>query len=138
MNSTNEIDCIRSCEALVIASYSLMDHGDYDACAELFAPDATWVRGGKPVRGRDAIRAALDQRPVEQVSRHVVTNVLVRQQDPVSATASAVFIPVRGVRRENGTCEMPPVSGLGDLRYAFTFAEGHWKIQTLQPSMLFV
>lgn len=137
MTGMDDNNCTSSCEALVIASYSLMDQGDYDGCADLFALDATWVRGGKPVQGRAAIRAALDQRPADQISRHIVTNVLVRQQGPSAATATAVFVPIRGVRRESGTCEMPPISGLGDLRYTFTRSDGRWMIQTLRPAMLF-
>lgn len=138
MFETDDNGCERSCQRLVIASYSLMDQGDYDGCASLFAPDATWVRGGKPVQGRAAIREALNQRPADQVSRHIVTNVLVRQDGASTATATAVFIPIRGVVRENGTCAMPAISALGDLRYTFVRTEGRWLIQTLQPSMTFV
>lgn len=138
MTESDQNDCTQCCEALVVASYSLMDHGDYDGCADLFAPDATWVRGGKPVQGRQAIRQALDQRPADQISRHIVTNVMVRQQGPVAATATALFIPVRGVRRDNGTCEMPAISAIGDLRYTFVRLDGQWLIQTLQPAMVFV
>src|SRR5689334_3332736 len=129
MSEMDEMICARSCEALVIASYSLMDQGDYDGCADLFAPDATWIRGGKPVQGKAAIREALDQRPVDQVSRHIVTNIVVRQEAASTARATAVLIPFRGVQRENGTCEMPPISGIGDLRYTFIHLNSRWLIQ---------
>jgi len=137
MIMTNEDACLLACERLVIASYSLMDHGDYDGCAALFAPDALWVRGGKPVEGREAIRQSLDQRPASHATRHIVTNVLVRRVSEDEASATALFVPLRGPIGPEGLCGAPKVDAVGDLFYTFAKVEGEWKIRRLEPHPLF-
>jgi hypothetical protein len=126
-----------SCERLVIASYSLMDQGRYEETAALFTDDATWVRGGKPVSGREAILAALRQRPETDISRHIVTNVLVDLTSEDEARATACFIPLRGARREDGTVATPPITNVGDLACRFRREADGWRITHLQPTMIF-
>jgi ketosteroid isomerase-like protein len=126
-----------ACQRLVVASYSLMDQGRYDETAALFTEDAVWVRGGKPVSGRAAILEALRQRPETDVSRHIVTNVLVDVISDGEASATACFIPLRGARREDGTVVMPPISNVGDLTYQFRHGADGWRIADLRPTMLF-
>jgi ketosteroid isomerase-like protein len=126
-----------ACQRLVIASYSLMDQGRYEETAALFTEDAVWVRGGKPVQGRDAILAALHQRPETDISRHIVTNILVAQTGEDEAEATACFMPLRGARREDGTVATPPVSNIGDLAYRFRRGPDGWRIAHLLPTMVF-
>lgn len=125
-----------ACHRLVVASYSLMDQGHYEECAALFTEDAVWVRGGKPVAGRDGILDALRQRPADDLSRHLVTNVLVdvaREE----ARATACFIPLRGSKREDGTVATPPITNVGDLAYRFRREADGWRISYLHPTMIF-
>lgn len=125
-----------ACHRLVIAAYSLMDQGRYEESAALFTQDAVWVRGGKPVAGRDAILASLHQRPSGDLSRHLVTNVLVDiEGDEGRATAS--FVPLRGTKREDGSVAMPPITNVGDLAYKFRKEADGWRITHLQPTMIF-
>jgi len=126
-----------ACHRLAIAAYSLMDQGHYEETAALFTEDAVWVRGGKPVRGRAAILAALYQRPETDISRHIVTNVLVDLTAEGEARATANFIPLRGARREDGTVATPPISSVGDLAYRFRKDADGWRIAHLQPTMIF-
>lgn len=135
--ATTAIDDATACERLALASYSLMDQGRYDATAALFAEDAVWVRGGVPVEGRAAIRAALDKRPAGDVSRHLVTNVVVEVTGPDAATATACFIPLRGKRRDDGTVAMPAITQVGDLTFQFRRTDAGWRIAHLQPRMMF-
>ena len=87
MLHTVENDAERACQRLAVASYSLMDQGRYEETAALFTEDAVWVRGGKPVAGKAAILASLNQRPATDISRHIVTNVLVELQSDNEGTA---------------------------------------------------
>ena len=137
MLDTIDLDADRACERLVIASYSLMDQGLYDETAALFTDDATWVRGGKPVTGRDAILAALHQRPAGDLSRHLITNVLVTVASDREATATACFVPQRGPKRDHGTVATPPITNVGDLAYRFRRDADGWRISHLQPTMIF-
>jgi hypothetical protein len=126
-----------ACQRLAVASYSLMDQGRYEETAALFTNDAVWVRGGKPVAGRAAILASLNQRPATDVSRHIVTNVLVELHSETEGSATACFIPLRGTRREDGTVATPPITNVGDLSFKFRREADGWKIAHLQPTMIF-
>ena len=137
MLDTIQIDAELACQRLAIAAYSLMDQGLYDETAALFTEDAVWVRGGRPAAGRPAILASLNQRPAGDVSRHLVTNVLVRVQSDSEATATACFVPLRGARRDDGTVATPPVTNVGDLVFRFRREADGWRIAHLQPTMIF-
>lgn len=126
-----------ACQRLVIAAYSLMDQGRYEDTAALFSDDAVWVRGGKPVAGRSAILEALRQRPAGDLSRHLVTNVLVELTSDREGTATACFVPLRGTRREDGSVATPPITNVGDLAYRFRREAEGWRITHLQPTMIF-
>ena len=132
-----DIEAELACHRLVIASYSLMDQGRYEETAALFTTDAVWVRGGKPVTGRDAILSSLNQRPVTDLSRHLVTNVLIEPGEADEASATACFVPLRGTKREDGTVATPQITNVGDLRYRFRKEEDGWRISHLQPTMIF-
>ncbi len=137
MLDTIDIDATKACERLVVASYSFMDQGRYDETAALFATDATWVRGGKPVTGREAILAALHQRPATDISRHLITNVLVTIGSDREASATACFVPLRGTKRDDGTVATPAITNVGDLSYTFRRDAEGWRIAHLQPTMIF-
>jgi len=126
-----------ACQRLVVAAYSLMDQGRYEETAALFTDDAVWVRGGKPVTGRVAILAALQQRPASDLSRHIITNILVTLSSDKEGTATATFMPLRGARREDGSVAMPPITNVGDLAYRFYRSVEGWRIAHLQPTMIF-
>lgn len=130
-------DARQICAQLAIAAYSLMDQGRYDETAALFAEDAVWVRGGTPVSGRAAIRAALDQRPATHATRHLVTNVLVEPAADGEAVATACFVPLRGALRDDGTVEMPAITTVGDLAYRFRRDPEGWRIARLEPRTVF-
>lgn len=132
-----EPDCLRDCERLVIGSYSLMDLGDYAGCAALFAEDAVWVRGGKPVSGRDAILASLNRRPADQITRHIISNIMIQQTAADAAEATAVFVPLRGTAGPSGFAPGPQFNMIGDLAYRFVKREGAWQILHLQPKPVF-
>ncbi len=121
------------CQRLAIAAYSLMDHGRYDEAAELFADDAVWVRGGNPVEGREGIRESLHSRPADQVTRHIITNVLVQAERNGSASATACFMPFRG--SSDGGKVGPPV--VGDLVVKFRRYPEGWRITHMKPSIIF-
>ncbi|HEY4201419.1 MAG TPA: nuclear transport factor 2 family protein [Devosiaceae bacterium] len=137
MLHTVQHDAERECHRLAVACYSLMDQGRYDETAALFTDDATWVRGGKPVTGRQAIRDALDQRAVTDISRHLVTNVLVDIQSEFEGTGTACFVPLRGPKRADGTVATPPITNVGDLAFRFRKDADGWKIAHLLPTMIF-
>jgi len=137
MNATDASECISACERLAIGSYSLMDHGNYAECAAQFATSGIWVRGGKPFTGPDEILAALEQRPPNQLSRHIVTNIIVRPVDAESAEATALFVPLRGAKEDAGLAQLEPPMTVGDLHFEFVREAGQWRIAKLTPQSVF-
>ncbi|CAN5138951.1 hypothetical protein BH10PSE9_BH10PSE9_02460 [soil metagenome] len=133
----NREDAERACAGLANAVYTLMDLGRYDETAALFAEDGTWVRGGNPTVGRAAIRAALDKRPPDQISRHVVSNVTITVTDNDHAEGAAYFMPLRGAKKEGGAAAMPAFDQLGDLAFSFRRDGNRWLIAFLKPSPVF-
>ena len=132
-----DTDAEKACERLAVACYSLMDQGRYQETAALFTADAVWVRGGKPVGGRTAILAALQQRATTEASRHLVTNVMVEVGQGSEGTGTACFVPMRGTIREDGTVASPPISNFGDLAFKFRREPEGWRIAYLKPTMIF-
>ena len=88
------------CEALSVAYARAIDFRDYDAFADLFADDGV-LDVGTPLLGRDAIRAALNKRPDELRSRHVLTNIFVDVQDANSARGISYLTLYRHVGPES-------------------------------------
>jgi uncharacterized protein (TIGR02246 family) len=62
------------CVALSHAWAFHIDHKQYEALADLFVPDGVFIRTGVRLEGREAILAAMHNRPAEQFTRHVTTN----------------------------------------------------------------
>jgi uncharacterized protein (TIGR02246 family) len=78
MNPAERIGIERECERLMVDYAAHVDFRDYDAFANLFAEDGELNLTGQPVRGRDAIRRAMEIRPAGRESRHVITNLSVK------------------------------------------------------------
>jgi hypothetical protein len=124
------------CERLLMACYSLMDRGHYDASAELFSEDATWVRGEGPVHTRKGILASLRRRPPQRLSRHFITNVVVTPLGNY-AEATAYMIALHGVRTADGPSPLPVPVAVCDLVVRFRRSE-EWEITYLEPVQIFV
>jgi uncharacterized protein (TIGR02246 family) len=64
----------QACRDLVVRAAHCTDSHRHEDFAALFAPDAVLTRpGGEPLRGREAILASYRTRPVDRITRHLVT-----------------------------------------------------------------
>jgi ketosteroid isomerase-like protein len=63
--------------AIVAELFSRIDAGDVSAALELYCDDATFLHA----RGKDQIRAAMQQGISSRPSRHLITNVRARSED---------------------------------------------------------
>ena len=57
--------------------YDCLDGARHDELVGLMAADATWLRRGIVLQGRDRVREALRLRPVTVTTRQAVTNLVV-------------------------------------------------------------
>jgi len=63
-----EAECVKLCNAFCFH----LDRRNYRALADLFTPEGAWIRHGIPLAGRSAIIAALEERPADLFTRHVI------------------------------------------------------------------
>lgn len=123
--------CELACQRALTVLIHHLDHGEYQRAAAQFAPDATWVRHGKTLTGTAEILAAISVRPVGQVQRHVVSNVLVTQTAPDQATATA-YLTLYRTQTDNPDIRLPVemigVDGVGEYATSFCCIDGVWLI----------
>lgn len=63
-----------ACEAVVLAFFHALDTRRHEAAAALMAPDGTWLRQGQLLTGPREVLAALEARPPQRTTCHVITN----------------------------------------------------------------
>ena len=101
MTDEHDAATARACERLVYGYARAADFGDSAAAAGFFAADGVLeMPGGKRFAGRDAIRGRLEQQPADQVSRHVITNVLIETAGEGRARGFCYLTLYRGTRTE--------------------------------------
>jgi uncharacterized protein (TIGR02246 family) len=130
----SDTDIRQACTDVASRFFRCLDRRQYDELADLFAPDGTWFRQGAELRGRDAIVAALAQRPAALVTRHLLSNVWV---DIITQDAVHVHYDV-SVYTQSGTS--PPrhaqiLSGIDRL----IRVRDAWRIERkeAQPALVF-
>jgi hypothetical protein len=102
---------------LITRYTSLIDAGDWDAVASLYAEDGRMSRPSAPddfIVGRAAILDAFRARPRRE-ARHVVANVLVTMDDDSHARATSQILLFAGSPADDGgiplQSELPPMVG---------------------------
>jgi SnoaL-like domain len=103
MNESTIAAIERACARLVHGYARAADFGDGAAAAALFADDGVLeMPGGKRFAGRAAIQQRLAEQPAAQVSRHVISNLLVDALDEDRARGFCYLTLYRGVRGDTG------------------------------------
>ena len=69
------------CAQVVNRFYNSLDARLYDDLVICFSEDGVWKRQGNELRGHEAIMAAMHERSLNLVIRHVVTNIAVTVLD---------------------------------------------------------
>ncbi|MFY3284964.1 nuclear transport factor 2 family protein [Achromobacter xylosoxidans] len=70
-----------ACEAVVLAFFHALDTRRHEAAASLIAPDGTWLRQGQLLAGPREVLAALEARPPQRTTCHVITNLRLLEYD---------------------------------------------------------
>lgn len=86
----------RACERLVARYTFAADFGDIDTAVAQYAENGSLTVAGKTYEGRDAIRKRLADQPAGQISRHLVSSVLVDVLGAESARGRAYVAIYRG------------------------------------------
>ena len=77
------LEAVQACRDLVERYTIAVNDGDVDDFVALFAPDAVWQRPHVPaLRGQDAIREFMSNRPGQRTIRHVTGGIIVEVESP--------------------------------------------------------
>jgi hypothetical protein len=122
----------RACARLISEYAFLNDQRRYEELAALFTPDARLLRPSAPdkaIVGHDAILEAFSKRPLDVMTFHVCTDVIVTVDDGSSAHARSRILLLSTKRPEPETSKPAvadtPVPGVFHDKFKLT--EGGWK-----------
>ena len=118
------------------AFFSDLDERRYDHVVSLFLPDGRWLRQGRWLEGRSAVRAALEARPASMKVRHVITNVVVHADGREAAEAQVDAYMTAYRQLEGGA---PSLFRLNLVSNVFRQHGGEWLLaeQQLLPEFDF-
>lgn len=124
-------------ERVLYRFFQALDERRYDDQVTQVAENGTWLRQGKLLTGPDEIRSAMEERPVDFHTAHLISNLIV---EPAGSEALATFVSsVLAHRGEVPEGEHPPVTLAQVARYDCTFTKNGaaWRIQSLRSAVLF-
>jgi limonene-1,2-epoxide hydrolase len=121
-----EADCIK----VTLRFFRCLDTRAHEAAADMFAPDGVWNRpGGAALTGKSEILAALEMRPSDRSTAHLLSNVWAEAVDPDHARVHFYLT----LRERIATHNEPVVFKTGGVLYGtdhyVRLAQG-WRIQT--------
>lgn len=116
------------CERLSAAFAHGVDDRDIEAVLETFTPDGVLERRGESLRGREAIRNALLQRPAALVTRHVCTTIHVRPVDREHATGVVYIVLFRHEGAGGVPAPLDRPEMVGEYEDEYVLTDSGWKI----------
>jgi hypothetical protein len=116
-----------ACARTVLQLFGAMDDLHYDRVAAAFTPDGVWHRAGKALRGHDQIIAAMNERPVDRLVRHVITNTIVDVLDDAHAEGRCYVTAYAGPASDGPPAINAPWLLL-TATHRFALSDGAWKI----------
>lgn len=118
-----------ACVKVTLRFFRCLDLREHEAAAKLFAPEGIWNRLGTELLGRAAILAALEKRPPERSTAHLLSNVWAEASDPDHVRVHFYLTLRERIAAEN----KPVVFNTGGVLYGtdhyVRLAEG-WRIQS--------
>ena len=121
-----------ACGRLILDFVDGLDFRDYEQALRLFIEDATLDRAGLVMRGLSEIRAFLEQRPEQMVTRHLCTNIRVRATGDDEAEGRC-YLQFFQASNEHGQ-PLPikaSTTAVAEYQVGFVHQNGHWRIKAL-------
>ncbi|MET7679686.1 nuclear transport factor 2 family protein [Streptomyces sp. NPDC005423] len=125
----------RACERLVLDFVRRLDLGEPSSVAELFTEDGVWEwpppnGDGRRSEGRAALRKYFGARPVDRLSRRLMSNVLVTLVQPDTAISTAYFTTYRVDGHHGEFVPAGPPVQVGHYEDTFRKVDGEWLMAT--------
>jgi SnoaL-like domain len=130
MHEQQRLEIVMACLRLTNDFCLLSDRRDYEAYALLYAHNGRFTRPGLDVSGREAIVAALKQRPAHLIVRHGTVNAIVDVIDEDHAHGRGnhlVFI------HDSNSGQTQPIAVTDYVDHYVRSSEG-WKIASREVS----
>jgi hypothetical protein len=139
MKRLQRFEIEQECIALSNAFAYHLDRQEYEALANLFAEDGTWIRHYIKLQGHAQILAAMRERPSDQFTRHVTssfhfTEVTETQAKSVSCNISYFSFDAAKLP----TLYKPSDAMLLDFVDAFTKTQKGWRFLERDTQMVLV
>jgi len=105
--------------------FHCLDERRYDGVLDLFTDDCRWLRQGRWLEGKAAVRAALKDRPAAFDTRHVISNAFVTDHAQDAQGARAVLEAYMTAYRypAASAADAAPPCVSGPLRFNLTTTE---------------
>ncbi|HEV2041563.1 MAG TPA: nuclear transport factor 2 family protein [Casimicrobiaceae bacterium] len=136
----DELRCERACTHLCNDFAWTVDQRDYRAFVDLFTEGGAFERPGQRSVGHAAIRQFLDTRPVDRVTRHIISNIRINMTGPATATGTCSALMYQATHDSASAPTQPlPVSAPVVVDYVDDYAltSGGWKFACRRTSMVF-
>lgn len=117
----------------------LVDAARYDEAAELFAVDGVLQRPNERIEGRAALLSSFKARPVQRLTRHILTNVLLEPAGPGRIRAFSYVSVYRHLGQEPVRPELPvaarPPETIAEYSDELCLHDGQWLLRrrTVRP-----
>ncbi len=140
MDSEERKKIEQECRDLVTAVIQYGDHKETESAVALFSEDCTWIRGGKPFKGRAAVFESYKRGSPTQVTRHIGANTLITVLDADNALGVTYYIAFHhDPKTDNPQFPLPfdPPFSMGEWHDRFVRTPEGWRISHRETRRLF-
>lgn len=102
MDPLHALHAAEQAKAVVFRFFAALDQRDHVEASRLIGPDGKWHRQGVWLAGQDAVLEALEARPAERTTCHVVSNIEVMTVSPDSVDLRYYVSAYEVIRDEAG------------------------------------
>jgi len=140
MDATERRSIEQECRDLVVTLTHYSDHGQHEQAVDLFTPDGTWIRGGKPYTGRSEMLQSFNRGSGTQVIRHVTSNIRIEVKDERTAEGVTYYIAFNqdpGAASPKLPLPFAPPFSMGEWHDKFVRTPAGWRFSHREVKRLF-
>lgn len=130
----------QECRDLVTAVTQYGDHRQLEDAAALFSEACTWIRGGRPFRGREGVLQSYQRISPTQVTRHMSANTFITVRDGNNAEGITYYMALHyDPKIDSPEFPLPfdPPFSMGEWHDRFVRTPDGWRISYRETNRLF-
>jgi hypothetical protein len=116
------------CARVVLDFFERLDKRCHDDVSLMMARNGVWHRNGDRLVGRSMVLAALEQRPLNRATAHIVTNLRVDVLDETSAAARFLLTAYECALDATASDQGARLAGIRECTDRLRYEEGAWRI----------